>query len=42
MTKKICNVCGNLLFKKSIVEFKNAPDSAQNFNLKKNAESKEF
>ena len=39
MTKKICNVCGNLLFKKSIAEFKNAPDSAQNFNLKKKIKS---
>ncbi len=39
MTKKICNVCGNLLFKKNIAEFKNAPDSAQNFNLRKKKKS---
>ena len=39
MIKKICKICKNLLFKKSIVELKNAPNSAQNFNLNKTIKS---
>ena len=39
MMKKKCKFCNNFLFNKSLIEFKDAPNSAQNFSFKKKFKS---